>query len=87
MTSVKNNIERFLGIEIRLYFKNGLMENMGDGLLISDGEKIHVWTGKITDDGKNFLIPAASVKEIDVKKLKKAIYRNVENGNPRTFFF
>jgi hypothetical protein len=86
MTSAKNNI-RFLGIEIQLYFKDGSIENVGDGLLIFDGEKIHLWTGKITSDGKNFLIPAEFVKEIDVEMLKKVIYRNIENDNTEIFLF
>jgi hypothetical protein len=87
MADTKNSIERFLGTKIVLHFKTEVSEEMGDGLLISDGEKVHIWTGKVTEDGKNFLIPTTSVRELDVKDLKKATYRNVKNGNFETLRF
>ncbi|MCL5017405.1 MAG: hypothetical protein M1155_01970 [Patescibacteria group bacterium] len=87
MAYIKSRIERFLGTEITLRFKNGSVKKMGDGLLISDGEKVHIWTGKVTGDGKNFLIPTTSVREVDVRILKSAAYRNVKNGNFEVFDF
>ena len=82
-----NSIRRFLGIEITLYFKNGEKSKIGDGLLITDGHKVHICTGKRTEDGKNFLISVDSVKELSIKKLEKATYRNSKNGNFETFSF
>ncbi len=87
MTPIKDGrMQRFIGIDITLHFKKGTSAKIGDGLVITDGEKVHIWTGKQTD-GKNFLIPAEPVKELDVKKLEKATYRNKNNGNFETFRF
>ena len=87
MTPVRNGkIQRFLGISITLHSKKGISTKIGDGLLITDGEKVHVWTGKYSGNG-SFIIPSASVKELDAKTLTKATYRNSETGNFETFLF
>jgi|GEM_PF-4513206 len=87
MNYSRNKNGRFLGIEITLHSKTGEKMRMGDGFLISDGEKVHVWTGKRIGDGKSFLIPADTVRELDIKTLEKATYRNLENGNFETLCF
>ena len=87
MASIKNKMERFLGINIRLHYKSGEIKILGDGFLISDGIKVHIWTGTVTADGKNFLIPTDRVKEEDVEKLEKATYRDTMSKSFKILVF
>lgn len=87
MAQIKKEIGRFMGIGIKLHFRSGQKENLGNGLIISDGEKVHVWVEKKLGNKISFVIPTASVRELDVKILEKATYRNMETGNFEVFVF
>ena len=80
-------IEKFAGLDIKLWFKNGKKLRLGDGLLISDGTDVHVWLGQRTDDQKKIVISEERIKETKVRSLFQATYRNLENGNFETFTF
>lgn len=82
-----DKIRRFAGIKIKLWFKDGKTLQLGDGLLISDGQDAHVWIGQITDNGKDILISAGKVQEIKIENLIKATYRNIKTGNFETLQF
>ena len=84
--TTSGKIQRFVGTNITLHSKEGVSTKIGDGLVITDGEKIHIWTGKQTDN-RSFLIPDESVKELDVEEIKKATYRDIDTGNFKTFHF
>lgn len=88
MTPIKScKIERFAGLGIKLWFKDGKTVRLGDGLFISDGVNAHTWIGKKTDDNKNILVSTKNVKETKVVKLTKVTYRRMDNGNFETLKF
>ena len=80
-------IERFAGLSIKLWFKDGKTVQLGDGLFISDGVNAHTWIGKRTGDGKSILVSTNHVREDEIKNLRKATYRNIISGNFETLKF
>jgi len=87
MAQIKKEVGRFMGTGIKLYFRSGYKENLGNGIIISDGEKVHVWIEKKLRNKISFVISTASVRELDVKILEKATYRNIDTGNFEVFVF
>lgn len=78
--TTKTCMMRFVGLDIKLWLKNGKTVKLGDGLFISDGIKVHAWIGTSSDSGKNIMI-ATQAQEWEVKNIEQVTYRDINSGN------
>jgi len=82
--ATKTHIARFVGLDIKLWLKDGKTVKLGDGLFISDGVKVHVWIGTSSDCGKNIVI-ATQAQEWEVKNIGQVTYRDITTNNFKSF--